>query len=65
MLLSTVVNKSDGTFNLDELEKKIRLNPDVHEPFSNLCIFENTHNICGGRVKDFNIRQSLSQILIH
>lgn len=45
-----VKNKSDGTFDLQELRDKIRVDSDVHEPVTQLIIVENTHNMCGGKV---------------
>ncbi|KAM3859821.1 threonine aldolase 1 [Diretmus argenteus] len=48
---TTVTNLPDGTFDLDELESKIRHGyPDPHFPRSRLICVENTHNILGGRV---------------
>ncbi|KAG2460553.1 threonine aldolase 1 isoform X1 [Polypterus senegalus] len=47
----TVRNNPDGTFNLDEVESKIRHDfPDSHYPRTRLICVENTHNITGGRV---------------
>ncbi|XP_044759593.1 probable low-specificity L-threonine aldolase 2 [Coccinella septempunctata] len=43
-------NKEDGTFDLNELRDKIRVDSDVHEPVTQLVIVENTHNMCGGKV---------------
>lgn len=45
-----VINKEDGTFCLEELKSRIRIDPDYHEPYSSLIIVENTHNMCGGKV---------------
>lgn len=45
-----VKNKDDGTFCLNELRSRIRINPDVHEPYTSLIVIENTHNMCGGKV---------------
>ncbi|CAH0719653.1 unnamed protein product, partial [Brenthis ino] len=47
--LSTIPNKPDGTFDLKELESRIR-GTDIHEPITSLVVFENTHNYCGGKV---------------
>ncbi|XP_030751929.1 probable low-specificity L-threonine aldolase 2 isoform X1 [Sitophilus oryzae] len=47
---AVIKNNEDGTFSIDELRKRIRKNPDFHEPISSLIIVENTHNICGGKV---------------
>lgn len=43
-------NAEDGTFCLEELEEKIKTNPDIHEPYTALICVENTHNMCGGKV---------------
>lgn len=45
-----VKNKSDGTFCLDEMCSRIRIDPDCHEPYTALIVVENTHNMCGGKV---------------
>ncbi|KAK5638405.1 hypothetical protein RI129_012700 [Pyrocoelia pectoralis] len=47
---SLVANKADGTFDLDEVRKRIRVNTDVHQPSTSLIVVENTHNMCGGQV---------------
>ncbi|XP_010893799.1 threonine aldolase 1 [Esox lucius] len=48
---TTVTTLPDGTFDLDQLESKIRHGyPDAHYPRSRLVCVENTHNIQGGRV---------------
>ena len=43
-------NKPDGTFDLDEMEEKVRDPEDDHEPKTSLICAENTHNWCGGKV---------------
>ena len=43
-------NKPDGTFDLDEMEEKVRDHEDDHEPKTSLICVENTHNWCGGKV---------------
>lgn len=48
--LATVKNKTDGTFCLKEMQRKLRLYDDCHEPVTALVIVENTHNMCGGKV---------------
>lgn len=45
-----VKNNDDGTFSLEEVKQKIRINPDCHEPVTSLIIVENTQNMCGGKV---------------
>lgn len=48
---TTVTTLPDGTFDLEQLESKIRHGfPDPHYPRSRLVCVENTHNIQGGRV---------------
>ncbi|XP_045497599.1 probable low-specificity L-threonine aldolase 2 [Colias croceus] len=49
VLLSTIQNKPDGTFDLKELESRIR-GSDLHEPITSMVAIENTHNVCGGKV---------------
>ena len=43
-------NKSDGTFDLDEMEEELRNHEDDHGPKISLICVENTHNLCGGKV---------------
>jgi threonine aldolase len=43
----TVPNESDGTLNLETIEKKIRAS-DLHYPPTRLIALENTHNYCMG-----------------
>ncbi|XP_077980492.1 uncharacterized protein LOC144435752 [Glandiceps talaboti] len=46
----TLTNRADGTFDLDEVEDKIRQDEsDDHLPHTRLLCLENTHNKCGGR----------------
>ncbi|XP_014907765.1 threonine aldolase 1 [Poecilia latipinna] len=48
---TTVTTRPDGTFDLKQLESKIRHGyPDPHYPRTRLICVENTHNIQGGRV---------------
>ncbi|XP_031625810.1 probable low-specificity L-threonine aldolase 2 [Contarinia nasturtii] len=47
--MNTIPNNDDGTYSLDEFQKRIR-GSDSHEPITSLAIVENTHNICGGKV---------------
>ncbi|XP_004922009.1 uncharacterized protein LOC101736784 isoform X1 [Bombyx mori] len=49
VMLSTVANKPDGTFDLQELEDRIR-GSNIHEPVTAMVAVENTHNYCGGKV---------------
>lgn len=50
-MITTVQNKPDGTFDLQEVESKIR-GSDIHEPVTAMIAVENTHNACGGKVRD-------------
>lgn len=43
-----VSTKPDGTFDLKELQEKIRKGDDAHQPYTGLICLENTHNVCGG-----------------
>ncbi|XP_055585910.1 uncharacterized protein LOC129738680 [Uranotaenia lowii] len=61
VLLSTIKNKPDGTFCLDELVHKFR-GFDVHEPNTTLVLVENTHNMCGGKVLPLQWLEDLSKI---
>ncbi|CAJ1080012.1 probable low-specificity L-threonine aldolase 2 [Xyrichtys novacula] len=57
---TTVTNLPDGTFDLDQLESKIRHGyPDPHYPRSRLVCVENTHNIQGGRVLPLTFLQEV------
>ncbi|CAH0578977.1 unnamed protein product [Chrysodeixis includens] len=61
VLLSTLTNKPDGTFDLEELESRIR-GTDVHEPVTNLVAVENTHNVCGGKVLPLKFLDDLAAL---
>ncbi|KAJ8956694.1 hypothetical protein NQ318_014049 [Aromia moschata] len=43
-------------------EKKIRKNPDYHEPTTSLIVVENTHNMCGGKVLPLDWLEKVSHI---
>lgn len=45
----TLRTNPDGTFDLDEIVRKVRTD-NVHEPVTKLLCLENTHNKCGGTV---------------
>jgi threonine aldolase len=45
----TLLNRADGTLDLDEVRAAVRP-ADVHHPISRMLILENTHNRCGGVV---------------
>ncbi|KAG9337909.1 hypothetical protein JZ751_027562 [Albula glossodonta] len=60
---TTVTNLPDGTFDLCQLESKIRHGyPDAHYPRSRLVCVENTHNILGGRVLPLSFLQELRSV---
>ncbi|XP_034564620.1 probable low-specificity L-threonine aldolase 2 [Notolabrus celidotus] len=57
---TTVTTLPDGTFDLDQMESKIRHGyPDPHYPRSRLVCVENTHNIQGGRVLPLTFLQKV------
>lgn len=57
---TTVNTLPDGTFDLDQIESKIRHGyPDPHYPRSRLICVENTHNVLGGRVLPLNFLQQV------
>jgi threonine aldolase len=56
-----IKNLPDGTFNLEELQSKIR--PDnVHYPVTRLVCLENTHNRCGGKVVSAEFTDEVGRI---
>ncbi|XP_055618486.1 uncharacterized protein LOC129763442 [Toxorhynchites rutilus septentrionalis] len=61
VLLNTIKNQPDGSFDLSELQKKFR-GYDVHEPQTALVLVENTHNMCGGKVLQLQWLDDLSKI---
>ncbi|XP_038156702.1 threonine aldolase 1 [Cyprinodon tularosa] len=57
---TTVTTRHDGTFDLMQLESKIRHGyPDPHYPRTRLICVENTHNIQGGRVLPLSFLQEV------
>ncbi|KAM7381371.1 hypothetical protein PAMA_012286 [Pampus argenteus] len=57
---TTVTTLPDGTFDLEQLESKIRHGyPDPHYPRSRLVCVENTHNVQGGRVMPLHFLQQV------
>uniref|UniRef100_A0A3P8W7Q2 Threonine aldolase 1 n=1 Tax=Cynoglossus semilaevis TaxID=244447 RepID=A0A3P8W7Q2_CYNSE len=57
---TTATTRPDGTFDLEQLESKIRHGyPDPHYPRSRLICVENTHNIQGGRVLPLSFLQEV------
>ncbi|XP_017551381.2 threonine aldolase 1 [Pygocentrus nattereri] len=60
---ATVTTLADGTFDLDQLDSKIRHGyPDAHYPHSRLVCVENTHNILGGRVLPLSFLRELRSL---
>ncbi|XP_020787350.2 LOW QUALITY PROTEIN: uncharacterized protein LOC110166451 [Boleophthalmus pectinirostris] len=60
---TTVTTLPDGTFDLKQLESKIRHGfPDPHYPRSRLICVENTHNIQGGRVLPLSFLKELRSL---
>jgi len=57
----TVTTLPDGTFDLKEVESKIR-GDDVHYPVTKLICLENTHNACGGRVLTAEYTDQVGQL---
>ncbi|XP_021938672.1 probable low-specificity L-threonine aldolase 2 [Zootermopsis nevadensis] len=64
-------NNPDGTFDLDDMEEKVRNHTDDHEPMTSLICVENTQNWCGGRVlslewlDDLAVRANKLHIPLH
>ncbi|XP_056285937.1 threonine aldolase 1 isoform X2 [Pseudoliparis swirei] len=57
---TTATTLPDGSFNLEQLESKIRHNyPIPHYPRSRLICVENTHNVQGGRVLPLTFLQEV------
>ncbi|XP_051925687.1 uncharacterized protein LOC127603438 isoform X1 [Hippocampus zosterae] len=57
---TTATTLADGTFDLDQVESKIRHGyPGPHYPRSRLICVENTHNIQGGRVMPLHFLQEV------
>ncbi|KAM9831202.1 threonine aldolase 1 [Neosynchiropus ocellatus] len=60
---ATVTTLPDGTFDLDQLDSKIRHGyPDPHYPRTRLICVENTHNIRGGRVLPLKFLQEVRSL---
>lgn len=61
---TTVTTLPNGTFDLEQLESKIRHSyPDPHFPRSRLICVENTHNIQGGRVLPLTFLQEVCVLM--
>ncbi|KAK6165967.1 hypothetical protein SNE40_022768 [Patella caerulea] len=60
--LRPVLNKADGTFDLDEVSNMIRDEGDIHQPNTALICLENTHNKCGGRVLPISFLQQVKEL---
>lgn len=62
---TTLTTVADGTFDLEQLESKIRHGyPDAHYPRSRLVCVENTHNIMGGRVLPVSFLQQVRNFVL-
>ncbi|KAF6200919.1 hypothetical protein GE061_005366 [Apolygus lucorum] len=61
--LRTVTNKSNGTFDLNEMAAKIRSNKVKFLPRTSLVCIENTHNSCGGRVLPIPWLKQLGEVV--
>lgn len=63
---TTLTTLADGTFDLEQLESKIRHGyPDSHYPRSRLVCLENTHNIMGGRVLPVSFLQQVRDTVFY
>lgn len=49
MLPVPVHNNEDATFDINELQRKIRIHPASNQTKTTLICVESTHNFCGGR----------------
>lgn len=59
----TVVNRPNGTFDIDEMQTKIRPYFDVHQPRTALVCLENTHNRCSGAVLPLDFIAQVSGVV--
>lgn len=59
----TVINKPDGTFDIDELQLKVRPYHDFHQPRTALVCLENTHNRCSGAVLPLHFIDQVSGVV--
>lgn len=58
----TLTTKSDATFDLDEIRRKIRPHDSLHQPRTGLLCVENTHNRCGGQVLPMEFLDKLAEL---
>ncbi|KAG1695915.1 putative low-specificity L-threonine aldolase 2 [Nymphon striatum] len=58
----TVKNKPNGTFDIKELENKIRVIDDDHISITKVICLENTHNRCGGVVLPMDYLKQVKEI---
>ena len=47
---NTIPNLPDGTFPVEEIDKRVRPTNDPHYPLTGLICVENTQNYCGGSI---------------
>ncbi|XP_038067582.1 probable low-specificity L-threonine aldolase 1 [Patiria miniata] len=57
----TLVNKPDGTFDLQDAKSKIRME-DIHYPRTRAICIENTHNAAGGKVVPIEFIQKVREL---
>lgn len=57
----TLINRLDGTLDLDEIEAAIRPD-DIHQPVTRLIALENTHNRCGGVAISARYTESVGEL---
>ena len=60
MFPNLVRNKSDGTFDIGEMESKIRPLTDPHQPLTRVVCLENTHNVAGGKCLPLSFIQEVN-----
>ena len=58
-------NNDDGTINLHDIKRSIRITNDAHYPKSKLLCLENTHNMCYGSPINTDYFKSISNITEH
>ncbi|XP_031354598.1 probable low-specificity L-threonine aldolase 2 [Photinus pyralis] len=59
---SQIHNKPDGTFCLEELQRRIHPEVNLRSATTGLIIIENTHNLCGGKVLPLEWIDDLAKI---
>ncbi|KAK3607428.1 hypothetical protein CHS0354_035122 [Potamilus streckersoni] len=59
VLPRSIKNKSDGTFDIEEMKSMLRPINDPHQTWTKLICLENTHNFCGGKVLPLDFLQQV------